>query len=78
MLATLDESLANRLKDAIQETDPARRQALVAAAQEAIARYQAFATQGSLIADLDGNPFVPLTIGAVLGATLKTLAAAVR
>lgn len=78
VLAALDEELADRLDEATNETDPTKRQALIAAARQAIARYQAFVAQDKVIADLDANPFVPLTIGATLGATLNTLAAAVR
>jgi hypothetical protein len=76
VLLALDEELAERLDDATNEADPEKRAALVDAARQSIARYQAFVTGDPVIADLDDNPFVPLAIGPTLNATLKTLAAA--
>ena len=78
LLERLDESLADRLDEAANATDPAERARLVAAARASIAQYQAVLASEPLIADLDDNPFVPLSIQKTLTATLTALAAAVR
>ena len=77
LLESLDESLADKLDDATNATDPTQRAKLVAEAREIMVRYEE-ALKNPVIADLDGNPFVPLTIQKTLSATLTGLSAAIR
>ncbi len=78
VLSTFDETLADTLDAAINATDVAERARLVLQARGRIDEYKAFLDAQPLIADLDANPFVPLSIRATLGATLTALATAVR
>lgn len=78
LMAGLDESLADKLGEASNATDPAARAKLVEEARAIMARYQGFVAGEPLIADLDANPFVPLAIQQTLTATLTGLSAAIR
>lgn len=78
LLAALDERLADKLDDASNATDPTVRARLVAEAKEIIGDYTTFLNTDTTIADLDDNPFVPLSIQNTIAATLSTLAKAVR
>lgn len=73
VLQTLDESLADKLDEAMNATDPAKRAQLVAEAKAIMQRYDQYLAGESLIADLDGNPFVPLAIRQTLTGTLAVL-----
>jgi len=74
VLEALDESLADKLDEAINAVDPAKHKALVDEAKGIIQRYTAYVASEQLIADLDENPIVPVAIRATLSATLSTLA----
>lgn len=78
ILAGLDERLADKLDEATNATDPAQRAKLVAEAQAIMKDYETFLASESIIADLDANPFVPLSIQQTITATLSTLAKAVH
>jgi hypothetical protein len=78
VLAALDESLADVLDDATNETDAAKRTKLVADAKGIMAKYAQFLTSEPLIKDLDENPFLPLSIRATVGGTISTLSKAIH
>ena len=78
ILTSLDESLADALDDAINQTDAAKRAAKVAEARAIVGRYQSYLAGEPLIAWLDENPFVPVSIAATLSNTLQALSAAIR
>ena len=77
ILAALDERLADKLDEATNATDPAKHAKLVAEARALIVEYEAFLDGEPLIADLDNNPFLPLTIKTTVSATLAALSKAV-
>ena len=72
-----DTALADQLDAAVSATDPAKRGELVGQAKATIGRYQTF-LDAPLIADLDANPFLPLTIHATLSNTLAALSKTIR
>ena len=78
VLVNLDESLADKLDDAVNATEANARSKLVQEARDIIGKYQQFVSGSQILADLDKNPFVPLAIQQTLTATLTTLSAAVR
>lgn len=78
ILAAFDEDLADKLDDATNAEDAAKRQQLIADARACIVKYQKYLDGEKMIADLDSNPFVPLTIRATLSATLSALSAAIH
>jgi hypothetical protein len=73
VLTTLDESLADKLDEAMNAADPEQHRKLVGEARTIIDRYTAYVNGEALLADLDDNPFLPLTIKPTLTATLATL-----
>jgi hypothetical protein len=73
VMAALDESLADKLDEAINAEDPGKRQMLIGEARQIIQRYTDYVDGESLIADLDDNPFVPVAIRATLTSTLSAL-----
>jgi len=75
VLALFDESLIDRLDQALQAKDPAAKAALHQEARAVISRYQEFLATDPLVQELDGNPFVPIAVQATLSKTLTTLAA---
>jgi hypothetical protein len=77
VLQGLDESLADKLDEAANAADPAQHQKLLGEAKAIIKRYTDFLAAEPLIADLDDNPFVPLSINATMSATLTALSKAV-
>ena len=78
VLTSLDESLADTLDEVANATDPTQRARLVAEAKAIMQRYQGYLSSESLIADLDNNPFVPLSIQQTISATLSALDKAVH
>jgi hypothetical protein len=78
VLGELDESLSQKLDEVNSATDAAQRGKLVDEAKGIIQRYQAFVSSSPIISQLDTNPFLFLTIGQTLTATLSTLNKAVR
>lgn len=75
VLAVFDEALADKLDGALNATDPAEKQRWHAEARAEIDRYQGFLASDPLVQELDGNPFMPVTVRATLDKTLSTLAA---
>ncbi|HLY58095.1 MAG TPA: hypothetical protein VKS60_21210 [Stellaceae bacterium] len=78
VLVNLDESLADKLDEAVNASEANARSKLVQEARDIIGKYQQFVSGSQILADLDKNPFVPLAIQQTLTATLTTLSAAVR
>ena len=78
LLEALDDELADRLDDAANAADPAKRAKLVDAAKAAIERYKLFLASDATIAALDSNPVAPLSLQKTMDATLAALAKAVR
>jgi hypothetical protein len=78
VLTALDDRLADALDAASNATDPQQRATLVAAARNIIDEYTQFLAADKTIADLDDNPFIPLSIGQTVATTLTTLAKAVQ
>jgi hypothetical protein len=74
VLAGFAEGLADQLDEAQNEADPARRQERHAAAAKTIARYRERVTSDPFIAQIQANPFVPVSISKTLGDTLAALA----
>jgi hypothetical protein len=77
VLRTLDASLATKLEAASKAAKPEERQKLVDEAHSIIEGYKKYAAD-PLLADLDNNPFVPLSLQASLTATLSELAGAIH
>ena len=78
LLDSLDDSLAHKLDAVNKATDPAQRAQLLAEAKQIVQRYQSVVAQQPIIAQLDANPFVPLSIQKTLTATLSALSASLR
>jgi hypothetical protein len=77
VLGQLDEELAEKLEAAAKATDPAQHAKLVGEAKQAVQRYQAFLASEPTLAELDDNPFVPLSIQKTLSGTLSVLSRAI-
>ncbi|MBV8912779.1 MAG: hypothetical protein JOZ05_07045 [Acetobacteraceae bacterium] len=77
VLDALDASLADQL-DAVVNAEPARRPELAAEARATVQRYEQYLASTTLIAELDDNPFAPLSIRQVATATLGAIAKAVQ
>jgi hypothetical protein len=77
VLQTFDEALADKLDEAVNATDPNARQKLVEEARALIGRYTEFLATDDVIAGLDENPFVRLSIRSSFGSTLKGISEAV-
>jgi hypothetical protein len=73
VLAGLDESLADKLDEATNSAEPAKRAVLVNEAKAIMQRYQAVLANEPIIADLDANPFAPVAIQQTITMTLDTL-----
>ena len=73
VLAALGANLPARLAAASGATDPNARAAQIKEAQDILASCKAFIDSEPLLADLDTNPFVPLTIRQTMSATLAAL-----
>ncbi len=73
MLAKLDHRLSDRLDEVVANTDAGEHAKRVQQARKVLGEYQDYLAGEPFIAELDGNPFVPLTIGKTLTASLATL-----
>jgi len=73
VLAKLDATLADKLDEATNATDPTARAKLVAEAKSKMAFYASYLAAEPLLKDLDENPFLPLTIRATIGGTIQQL-----
>jgi hypothetical protein len=78
ILETLDEELADKLDEVANEADATKRAKLIEDAKKVIDRYQKYINSENLFAELDANPFVPLSIRDTVGKTLTAIAATVR
>jgi CHASE3 domain sensor protein len=78
MLSVLDHSLAEKLDEVSKATDPGQRTQLVQQARQIMQRYETYVANEPLIAKLDANPFVPISIQKTLTATLAALSSALR
>lgn len=78
VMTTFDDTLADALDEATNETNLDRRRALVARARTIIERYQAFVAGESLFAAMDKNPFATTAIQKTIAATLQTLSTSLR
>ena len=72
MMTKLDDTLSKKL-DEVTGADPAQHTKLVGEAKQILQQYSAYLTQEPMIAKLDSNPFVPVTIQKTLSATLSAL-----
>jgi hypothetical protein len=77
IMTSLDESLTQKLDEVSSSTDPAAHAKLVQEARQIIVGYEHYLAGEKLIAKLDANPFVPLTIEKTLTASLGVLSKAV-
>lgn len=73
MLDSMDASLMHKLAEISVLTDPAARNQAVADAQAMIDRCEAYLAGETLIAKLDANPLVPLSIRKTLTASLEAV-----
>ena len=78
IMAGFDESLADKLDEAVNQTDPEKHQALVAEARQIIGRYGDFLATEPLIAKLDANTLLPVAIAQTMNTALQALSAAIR
>jgi hypothetical protein len=74
----LDASLSEKLNAVAGAVDPAQRAKLIGEARGIMAQYQSYVASEPLLADLDDNPFVPLTIRQTVSTTLSALAKVVH
>ncbi|MBV9757510.1 MAG: hypothetical protein JO047_10685 [Alphaproteobacteria bacterium] len=77
VLGTLDEALAHKLEAVNAAADPGDRTKLVQEAHVLIASYTKHVANDPTIAELDKNPFVPLSIQKTMTATLTALSKAI-
>jgi len=75
VLDRLDTRLGSSLMTAAEAAEPGAQQQALAEARQAIQDYQGFVSADPLVAALDDNPFLPLTIAATVRQTLATLQA---
>jgi hypothetical protein len=73
ILQAFDESLSEKLNEVASAVDTAQRTKLIGEARAIMARYQSYLAGEPLIADLDDNPFVPLSIRQTVSTTLSAL-----
>ena len=78
MLDALDEQLADDLDAARNASDPAVRADLVEDARATIARYEAFLSQDTILAAMDANPLVTLSLRKPLAQALSAIDTTLR
>lgn len=78
VLENLDEHLAHTLEAVDQATDQGQRAKLVQQAHALVQRYQSHIASDPVVAMLDRNPFVPISIQKTMTTTLSALAKAIR
>jgi hypothetical protein len=78
VMAAFDESLADALDAAINQTEAGPRAERVAEAKAIVERYQSYLGSEPLIGWMDENPLVPVTIATTLSTTLKALSATIH
>lgn len=75
VLTTFDESLADKLDEALNSADPDEKARLHGEARTIIDRYRQRLDTDPLVRRLDDNPFAPVAVHATLSRTLETLGA---
>ncbi len=73
VLVELDETLANKLDEAVKAQDPDQRRALHLEAVGLMDKYKSYVNTDPFISDLEDNPFVPLKIKKIVSKTLDVL-----
>lgn len=74
VLGSLDQSLSDKLSELSQAQDAATHQKIVSDAKAILAQYQQTVANSPILAQIDENPIVPLSLQKTLNATLGTLA----
>ncbi len=77
LLETLGDELTELL-DRAEKADGGERNTVMAEVQRVIASHTQYVSSNPVISHLDDNPFLPVSIGKTLSATLSTLSAIVR
>ncbi len=77
IMGSLDQRLGAKLDEVAQNANPGQHAKLVQEARAIISGYESFIAGEPLIAQLDSNPFVPLSIQKTLSATLQALSKSV-
>lgn len=78
ILRRLDDSLAETLDEALNASDDEQRKALHRLAVDQMDDFNAYVAADPLLANLDNNPFVPVTVRATLESTLQALERVLR
>ena len=78
VLRKLDDRLAAKLEQAVKASDGAAHAKLVSEAQGTIKEYQTFIDGSPLVAELDKNPYHPVTVRKTMDAALAVLSKAVQ
>lgn len=73
ILGALDQTLIDKLDEALSAADTAKRTQLHGEARAIVARYSDFVRGDELVKSLDGNPFVPLSTHDTLVKSLQVL-----
>lgn len=73
VLVTLDESLVDKLDDALNAKTPQDRQRLHQEASALMDRYRDYVSNDALVGELETNPFVPVAIRATVLRTLDAM-----
>lgn len=77
VLENFDVSLADKLDEAVNATDPAKHAKLVAEAKQIMQRYESF-LGSPLIDTVESNPYRPVSIRAPIAQTLAALSRTIR
>jgi hypothetical protein len=77
VLVQLDSELAHKLDAVAKAADPAQHAKLVGEARQIMQRYETYVAGDPTLAELDANPFVPLSIQKTLITTLSVLSKAI-
>jgi hypothetical protein len=78
VLNTLDEELSETLDGVNNAQDPSERARLVTQAHTLLQKYRQHLATDPTIAALDTNPFVPLSVGKTVNATIDALSRSIR
>lgn len=73
IIASFDDKLIHKLAEVSRTADPAARAPLLDEARQIISRYESYLAGEPLLAKLDANPFVPMTLAKTLTASLEAL-----
>ncbi len=73
IITGFDDTLSHKLMEVSRTTDAAARGPLLDEARQIIVRYETYLAGEPLLAKLDANPFIPMTIAKTLTASLEAL-----